>query len=158
MRISACFPTLPKLNSGKSKKSFFLKKKKLSDISKTSASFSMKDLTISWETIYSIPPRKLNKILWKSFLMNKRKDSMQSLKQNLTQFLWNTLLYCLCNKTKIWACCYGKAWIAWLCWAWVFWFCIMSWLCCHSRAFLSLFCSCKSSDLNSRSCSSFSRR
>ena len=34
----------------------------------------------------------------------------------------------------------------------------MSLLCCHSKAFLSLFCSCKSSDLNSRSCSSFPRR
>ena len=84
---------------------------------------------------------------------------MQSLKQNLTQFTWNTLLYCLCNnKAKIWACCCCKAWIAWLCWAWICWFCIMSWLCCHSRASLSLFCSCKSSDLNSRSCSSFFRR
>ena len=53
-------------------------------------------------------------------------------------------------------CC--KAWIAWLFWAWICWFCIMSLLCCHSQAFLSLFCSCKSSDLNSRSCSSFPRR
>ena len=86
------------------------------------------------------------------------KFSLQSLKQNLTQFTWNTLLYCLCNnKAKIWACCCCKAWIAWLCWAWICWFCIMSWLCCHSRASLSLFCSCKSSNLNSRSCSSFSR-
>ena len=34
----------------------------------------------------------------------------------------------------------------------------MSWLCCHSRASLTLFCSSKASDLNSRSCSSFSRR
>ena len=93
------------------------------------------------------------------FLWTKEKNSIQSLKQNLTQFTWNTLLYCLCNnKTKIWACYCCKAWIAWLWWAWICWFCIMSWLCCHSRASLSLFCSCKSSDLNSRSCSSFSRR
>ena len=35
MRISACFPALPNLISGKSKKSFF-KKMKLSDILKTS--------------------------------------------------------------------------------------------------------------------------
>ena len=80
---------------------------------------------------------------------------------NYLQYLqyWNTLLYCFYNnKAKIWACCCCKAWIAWLCWAWICWFCIMSWLCCHSRASLSLFCSCKSSDLNSRSCSSFSRR
>ena len=30
---------------------------------------------------------------------------MQSLKQNLTQFTWSKLLYCICsNKAKIWAC------------------------------------------------------
>ena len=34
----------------------------------------------------------------------------------------------------------------------------MSWLCCFSRASLSLFSSCKSSDLGLRSCSSLSRR
>ena len=34
----------------------------------------------------------------------------------------------------------------------------MSWLCWLSRTFLSLFSPCKSSDLNSRSCSSLSRR
>ena len=34
----------------------------------------------------------------------------------------------------------------------------MSWLCCPTRAFLSFFSSCKLSDLNSRHCSSFSRR
>ena len=34
----------------------------------------------------------------------------------------------------------------------------MSWLCCLFRASHSLFFSCKSSDLNSRSCSSFSQR
>ena len=78
------------------------------------------------------------------------------MKQNLTQFTWNTLLYCLCNnKAKIWACCCCKAWIAWLCWAWICWFCVMSCLCCHFRAFLPLFYSCKSSDLNSLSYSSF---
>ena len=117
-------------------------------------------LTISWETIYSISPRKLSKILWKSFLVNNNiKNSIQSLKQNLTHFPWNTLLYPLCNnKAKIWACCCCKAWIAWLCWAWICLFCIMSWLCCHSRASLSMFCSCQSFDLNSQSCSSFPRR
>ena len=48
MGISACFPTLPNLSSGKSKKSFF-KKMKLSDISlKTCCkSFSMKFLEVS---------------------------------------------------------------------------------------------------------------
>ena len=49
MPIPACFPTLPNLSSGKSKKSFFLKKKmKLSDILKTSCkSFSMKFLEVN---------------------------------------------------------------------------------------------------------------
>ena len=71
----------------------------------------------------------------------------------------NTLLYCLCsNNAKIWACCCCKAWIAWLCWACICWFCRMSWLCCPSRVFLSLFYYFKSSDLNWRFCSSFSRR
>ena len=65
---------------------------------------------------------------------------MQSLKQNLTQFTWNKLLYCLwSNKAKIWACCCSKAWITWLYWACISWFCILSWLCCLSRSSLSFF-------------------
>ena len=128
---------------------------KLSDILKTSCeSFSVKFLEVNNFLInylqYFAKEVELN--FMKVFLSTKEKDSMQSLKQNLTQFTWNTLLYCLCNnKAKIWACCCCKAWIAWLCWAWICWFCIMSWLCCHSRASLSLFCSCKSSDLSLRS-------
>ena len=62
-------------------------------------------------------------------MWTKEKDEIQSLKQNLTQFTWNKLLYCLCiSKARIWAWCCYKAWIAWLCWACIFWFCIMSWL------------------------------
>ena len=76
--------------------------------------------------------------------------------KSLTQFTTNTLLCCLCsNKAKTWVypCC--KAWIAWLCWVCICRFCIMSWLYHLSRVSLSLFSSCKPSDLNSRSCSSF---
>ena len=40
------------------------------------------------ETIYSISPRKLNKILWKSFFWNKENDSVQSLTKKTTQFVW----------------------------------------------------------------------
>ena len=88
--------------------------------------------------------------------MNKRKILKQSLKQNLTQFTWNKLFYSVCSsKTNIWACCYSKAWIAWLCWACICWFCIMCWLCYLSQTCFSFFPSCKSSDLNSRSFSSF---
>ena len=161
MRISACFPALPNLSSGKSKKSLF-KKMKLSDILKTSCeSFSVKFLEVNNFLInylqYFAKEVELN--FMKVFLSTKEKDSMQSLKQYLTQFTWNTLIYCLCNnKAKIWACCCCKAWIPWLCWDWICWFCIMICLCCHFRASLSLFCSCKSSDLSLRSCSSFSRR
>ena len=62
---------------------------------------------------------KLNKILWsRVFLCTKEKDNIQSLKQKLTQFTWNKLLYCLCSdKEKIWACCCSKTWISWRFWA-----------------------------------------
>ena len=40
------------------------------------------------ETVYSISPRKLNKILWKSFFWNKENDSVQSLTKKTTQFVW----------------------------------------------------------------------
>ena len=46
------------------------------------------------------------------FLWTIEKDSIESLTEKLTQFIWNTLLYCLCrSKAKIWACCCCKAWI-----------------------------------------------
>ena len=84
---------------------------------------------------------------------------MQYLKQNLKQFTWNKLLYCLCsNKAKIWSCCFTKAWMSWLCWVCIYWFCIQNWLCYLSRTSLSFFSSCKSSYLNLWSCSSFSRK
>ena len=77
----------------------------------------------------------------------------------LTWFTWNKPLYCFCSKkTKIWACYCCRAWVAWLCWTCICWFCIMIWLYCLFRDSISLFSSCKSSDLNSRSCSSFCRR
>ena len=62
---------------------------------------------------------KLNKILWsRVFLWTKEKDKIQSLKQKLTQFTWNKLLYCICSdKEKIWACCCSKSWISWSFWA-----------------------------------------
>ena len=95
MQIYACFPTLSNLSSRKSKKSFF-KKMKLSDILKTSCeSFSTKSqkLTIS-ETIYSISPRKLNKVLWTSFLVNKRKrlNSISGTKTNSVHLRFTTSL------------------------------------------------------------------
>ena len=95
MQIYACFPTLSNLSSWKSKKSFF-KKMKLSDILKTSCeSFSTKSqkLTIP-ETIYSISPRKLNKVLWTSFLVNKRKrlNSISGTKTNSVHLRFTTSL------------------------------------------------------------------
>ena len=88
MRISACFPALPNLSSGKSKKSLF-KKMKLSDILKTSCeSFSVKFLEVNNFLInylqYFAKEVELN--FMKVFLSTKEKDSMQSLKQYLTQF------------------------------------------------------------------------
>ena len=56
-------------------------------------------------------------LMKQSFLVKKRKDQIQSLKQNLTYFTWNEPLYCLGakkKKNKIWACYCCKAWIAWL--------------------------------------------
>ena len=101
---------------------------------------------------------KLNKILW-----NRNRGSCErkrkSLKQKLTKLTWNKLCYCLrSNKGKIWAYYCIKAWIVWLCWACICLFFVMSGLCCFSRASLSFFFPWKSSDLNSRPCSSFSRR
>ena len=62
---------------------------------------------------------KLNKILWsRVFLWTKEKDKIQSLKQKLTQFTWNKLLYCICSdKENIWACYCSKTWIFWSFWA-----------------------------------------
>ena len=124
---------------------------KLSDILKTSCNgFSTKSLEVnnSWNYLQYFA-KEVEQNFMKEFLVNKRKDSIQSLTQKLTQFTWNTLLYCLCkSKAKIWACCCCKAWIAWFCWVCIYWHCIMSWLWCHSRVFFSFFYSCKSSDLN----------
>ena len=127
---------------------------KLSDILKTSCkSFSMKFLEINSFTkkLFTVfRQESWTKFYERVFLWTKKKIQYNFWK-NLTQFTWNTLLYCLYNnKAKIWTCCYCKVWIAWLFWGCICWFCIMSWLCCHSRASLSLFCSCKYSDLNSR--------
>ena len=73
-------------------------------------------MAIFWETVCSTLPRKLNKILWTSFLVNKRKRFDTIFETKASTFHLNTLLYRLCrNKAKIWACCCCKAWIAWLC-------------------------------------------
>ena len=113
MRVSVCFPTLPNLGSENLKKAFFLKKKNetfghIEDILQKffnevprSEQFLEKLLTVfrqgSWTKFYE-----------RVFLWTKEKDSILSLKQNLSQFIWNTLLYCLYsniyNKAKIWAC------------------------------------------------------
>ena len=59
------------------------------------------------------------------------------MKQNLTRFTWNKLLYCLwSNKAKVWSCSYSKTCIALLCWACIWLFCIMHWLCCLSSTSL----------------------
>ena len=127
---------------------------KLSDILKTSCKiFSMKLLEINslLRNYLQYFAKKVELNFMKEFSCEQKKKIQYNFWKNLTQFTWNTLLYCLYNnKAKIWTCCYCKAWIAWLFWGCICWFCIMSWLCCHSRASLSLFCSCKYSDLNSR--------
>ena len=71
MWISALFPALPNLSFWKSKKS-----KKLFTVFRQG----------SWTKLYE-----------RVFLWTKGKDSIQYLTQNLTQFTWNTLLYCLCK-------------------------------------------------------------
>ena len=51
-------------------------------------------------------------------MWTKEKDKIQSLKQKLTQFTWNKLLYCICSdKENIWACYCSKTWIFWSFWA-----------------------------------------
>ena len=94
MRISACFPTLPNLSSGKPKRSFF-KKINLSDILKTSCkSFPMKFREVNnfLRNYLQYFAKEVEKNFFRVFLITKEKDSIQSLKQNLAQFTWNTLL------------------------------------------------------------------
>ena len=81
MRISACFPILLNLSSGKSKKTYL-------DILKTSCkSFSMKFLEVNnfLRNYLQYFAKKVEQNL-KVFLWTKEKNSVQSLKQNLTQF------------------------------------------------------------------------
>ena len=76
---------------------------KLSDILKTSCkSFSMKFLEVnnSWNYLQYFA-KDIEQNFMKEFLVNKRRSSVQSLTQRLTQFTWNTgntLLYSLCKK------------------------------------------------------------
>ena len=70
---------------------------KLSDILKTSCkSFSMKFLKVNnfLRNFLYILPRKLNKILWKSFLVNKRKrfNTISKTKSNTVHLKYTTLL------------------------------------------------------------------
>ena len=89
MRISACFPILLNLSSGKSKKTYL-------DILKTSCkSFSMKFLEVNnFLRNYLLYFEKLNKILWRSFLVNKRKrfNTISETKCNSVHLKYSTLL------------------------------------------------------------------
>ena len=78
---------------------------KLSDILKTSCkSFSLMFLEVnSFLRNYLLYfAEEVEQNFMKEFSREQKKDTIQSQKQNLVQFIWNTLLYCLCNsKAKI---------------------------------------------------------
>ena len=78
---------------------------KLSDILKTFCkSFSLMFLEVnSFLRNYLLYfAEEVEQNFMKEFSREQKKDSIQSQKQNLVQFIWNTLLYCLCNsKAKI---------------------------------------------------------
>ena len=92
MRISACFPTL-----GNLKKLFKKKNDNFRTYWRLPAKvfqWSSFKLAIYWETIYSISPKKLNKILWKNLIVNKRKrfNTISDTKSNTVHLKYTTLL------------------------------------------------------------------
>ena len=86
--IFACFPSLLKLSSRNPKKAF-LKNQTSRHIEDFCKGFSMRFLGLNdFLRNYSILPRKLNKILWKSFLGNKRKifNAISETKSNTVHY------------------------------------------------------------------------
>ena len=108
---------------------------------------------------YSILPRKLNKILWKSFLVNRRErfHAISETKSNTVHLKYTTLLSLQQqNQDPSLLLLQGLD-----CLALVNFYLLILYnelVMLSFPSFHSLFCSCKSSDLNSRSCSSFFRR
>ena len=94
MRISACFPTLPKLNSGKSKKSFFLKKKQTFGHIEDFCKFFNEGLNNFLRNYLQYSAKEIEQTFMKEFSYEQKKgfNAISETKSNTVPLKYTTLL------------------------------------------------------------------